>query len=62
MFKFLGSRGLGILGLLIGLGGVVANAGDVVGHGAADVAQHVAGFAGLLLAALGGSVAKTSGS
>lgn len=61
MFGFLGRRGVAILGLVVGVASAVANAPEAVGNGAADVAQHVGGFIGLLLAAAGGSAFKKNG-
>lgn len=58
MFRFLGSRGVAIVGLVVGLAGTVAGAPDAVGTSAANVAGHIASAVGLLLAAFGGSVSK----
>jgi len=50
----LGSKLLGWVGLLGGIGAVVANSAGVVGH----TASTVAGVVALVAAALGGSVAR----
>jgi len=53
-----GSKPLAWLGIMVTIAGLIAEHADLVPSGFATGAEHVAQIGGLLLTALGGSVAR----